>query len=81
MPSGLGLGDRKGDEAGTSITLGGEDGSIELRVGLLSSCVGWVVSRSRRKAEGEQGIVSPASSSSSKSIDDFVRPVTEPRGS
>lgn len=50
--------------------LGGDEDLIALKVGRLSICVGCVVvvSRSRKKALGEQGIVSPASSSSSSMV-------------
>ena len=49
--------------------LAGDEASKAVSDGLLIICVGWVVveSRSRRKAPGEQGMVSPASSSSSMS--------------
>ena len=66
------------------MTLAGEEDltSVGARVGRLRSCVGCVVgSRSRRNADGEHGIVSPASSSSSISILDVgTRPRDGVRG-
>lgn len=67
-------GDRKGEEAGTSTTVGEDDRSCVsgLSPGRLSICVGWVIGGwvavlvaryGGRKATGEQGIVASSSSS------------------
>ncbi len=70
--AGEGFDCRKGDEAGTSTMLGGEEDSGAWSAGRLRIWVGCVVtvSRSRRNAAGEQGMVSPASSSRSSTGSD-----------
>ena len=66
LPSGVDfLACWKGEDAGTSIMLlAGDEDLIGASVGFWRTWVGCVVCGSRRKADGEQGMVSARSSSS-----------------